>query len=167
VVDGRAVGAVRTRAEIGAQRDAHGFTLLELLLAIAILGIVVNVAVPVVIGGQVKADAAKVLADVDLIHDALLAYRVENGSYPPTSAWGVVPPGLAPYLPDGFQFAYKDVRYRYQLQRIYKRIGLDGGNRSSRGRPIVRRAGELFQGQKTVTARRVFLWLPSPGGRIE
>ena len=98
-----------------------GFTLLELLLVIAILGIVVNIAVPVMAGARARGEAAKILADVDLVHDALLAYRLENGSYPPSSAWGTVPAGLAPYLPDGFEFVHNDVRYRYQLQRRNKR----------------------------------------------
>ena len=156
---------VRHRSE-NAQSEA-GFTLLELLLVIAILGIVVNIAAPVMLDARAKGDAAKILADVDLIHNALLAYRLENGSYPRTAGWGRVPPGLGPYLPDGFQFSHGDVRYRYQLQSRNKRIGLDGGGGNSAGRPIVQHAGAMFQGRKTVTARRAFLWLPSPGGRVE
>jgi prepilin-type N-terminal cleavage/methylation domain-containing protein len=149
------------------RRDDDGFTLLELLIVVAILGIVVNIAVPVMMNARAKGDAAKILADVDLIHDALLNYRLENGSYPRTAGWGRVPPGLAPYLPDGFEFTHGDVRYRYQLQRRNKRIGLDGGGRNSAGREVVQYAGAMFQGRKQVTARRAFLWLPSPGGRIE
>jgi len=151
---------------VGADRRA-GFALLELLLAVAILGIVVNIAAPVMLSAQEKADAARVLADVDMIHDAVLAYRLENGSYPSTAAWGRVPAGLADYLPAGFSFVNGDLRYRYQLQRDAKRIGVDGGGRNSAGRAIVKRVGAAFNGRKTVTARRAWLWLPSPGGRIE
>lgn len=144
-----------------------GFALVELVVVIAILGVIVNIAVPVMLNAQARGDAAKIVADVDLIHDALLAYRLENGSYPRTAAWGRVPAGLAPYLPGGFEFSHGAVRYRYQLQRRDKRIGLDGGGRDSAGRAVVQYAGEMYQGRKRLTARRAFLWLPSPGGRIE
>lgn len=149
-----------------ADREA-GFTLLELVITIAILGIVVNISIPVMTNAQTKASAARVLADVDMIHDAVLAYRLENGSYPSTARWGTVPPGLAQYLPPGFSFVNGDLRYRYQLRRSYKLVGVDGGGRNSSGRDIVARVGNMFIGEKIVTARRVWLWLPSPGGRIE
>lgn len=147
--------------------EQHGFSFVDLLISVAILGIIANIAVPVMMNAQSKADAAKILADVDIIHGALLNYRLENGGYPRTSGWGRVPPGLAPYLPDGFSFIYKDVRYRYQLQRSAKRIGLDGGRRNSNGRRVIQAVGSMFQGRSVVTARRAFLWLPSPGGRVE
>ena len=151
---------------MGAERQ-EGFSLLELLVVMAILGIVVNISAPVMMNAQAKAEAASVLADVDMIHDAVLAYRLENGAYPPTAVWGTVPPALVPHLPSGFSFVNGDVRYRYQLQRRFKRIGIDGGGRNSAGREVVSRVGDMFIGRKTVTARRVWLWLPSPGGRVE
>lgn len=144
-----------------------GFSLVEVLIVVAILGIVVNIAVPVMMNAQAKADAAKVLADVDMIHDAVLNYRLENGSYPRTAGFGGMPAGLAPYLPAGFEFTYKDVRYRYQLQRRTKRIIVDGGGRNSAGREVVQYIGAMYQSRSRLTARRVWLWLPSPGGRIE
>ena len=143
----------------------RGFSLVELLVVVAIVGIIVNIAIPVIMDAMVKADAGRVLADVDTIHEAVLAYRVEHGSYPATAGWGRIPAGLAPYLPAGFAFEYKEVRYRYQLQARAKRLGIDGGGANSSGRAIARRVGDLYAGRKTVTARRVWLWLPSPGGR--
>ena len=159
----------RLPAAPGALRHAvtseQGFSLVEVLVVVAIIGIVANIAVPALMDAMVRADAGKVLADVDMIHEAVLTYRMENGSYPRSAGWGRMPSGLAPYLPDGFLFGHKDVRYRYQLQARAKRLGVDGGGANSAGRAIVQRVGEMYQGRKTVTRRRAWLWLPSPGGR--
>ena len=163
----RASEGRRRRVDLQVAWSDTGFSLVELLVVIAILGIVVNIAVPVMLNARAKAAAATVLADVDLIHDAILNYRLENGSYPRTAAWGSVPAGLAAYLPAGFSFVNNDVRYRYQLQRRTKRIGVDGGRRNSPGREVVQYVGAMYQGRSRLTARRVWLWLPSPGGRVE
>jgi len=148
-------------------RSEQGVSLVEVLVVVAIVGIIANIAVPALMDAMVSADAGRVLADVDMIHDAVLAYRMEQGSYPRSAGWGRVPNGLAPYLPDGFSFTYKDLRYRYQLQARAKRLGIDGGGKQSAGRAIVQKVGEMYQGRKTVAKRRVWLWLPSPGGKLE
>ncbi len=145
----------------------EGASLVEVLVVVAVIGIVANIAVPSLLDAMARADAGRVLADVEIIHDAVLTYRMENGSYPPGAGWGRVPAGLAPFLPEGFSFTYKDLRYRYQLRARAKRLGIDGGGRNAAGREIVRHVGQMYQGQKTVTPRRVWLWLPSPGGRSE
>jgi prepilin-type N-terminal cleavage/methylation domain-containing protein len=154
------------QAALDCTAGRRGFALVELLIVMAVLGILANIAVPVILGAREKAAASRILADVDLIHDAVLAYRLEHGHYPDTAGWGVVPAGLAPYLPSSFSFVNGDVRYRYQLQRTAKRVGIDGGGRNSPGREVVARAAAMFIGQKAITARRVWFWLPSPGGRV-
>ena len=82
------------------------------------------------------------------------------------AGWGRVPAGLAPYLPDGFSFTYRDVRYRYKLERDAKRIGLHGGSRNSNGRRIIELVESMFPGRSVAAGPQAFLWLPSPGGRL-
>jgi len=144
-----------------------GFSLLELLVVLGIIGIVANIAVPVLMDALAKADAAAILADVNLIHDALLNYRLENGAYPRSSGWGRVPPALVSYLPSNFDFVHKDVRYRYRLGRFFKRLDFDGGRRNSAGRRIIPYLRNMYQGRSSGNARRAFLWMNSPGGRRE
>lgn len=59
-----------------------GFTLIELIVVVAILGLLATLVVPRVIG--VKADAEKATNDVNekIIKNALERYYAENGKYP-------------------------------------------------------------------------------------
>lgn len=73
-----------------------GFTLIEILLVVVIIGILAAVAVPR-LGGRVKqAQIAAAQSDVDSIGMALRLYEVDNGSYPGSLQGLVTTPGAAP-----------------------------------------------------------------------
>lgn len=66
----------------GLHRDRRGFTLIELVVVITILGVLVAIAIPTV-GGYVD-DAKKkgAKADAKNIQTALIMYKAETGAYP-------------------------------------------------------------------------------------
>ena len=73
-----------------------GFTLIEILLVVVIIGILAAVAIPR-LGGRVKqAQIAAAQADVNNIGMALRLYEVDNGAYPGSLAGLVTTPGAAP-----------------------------------------------------------------------
>jgi general secretion pathway protein G len=61
-----------------------GFTLLELMTIIVIIGILVTLAVPSYRGAVVKAREAVLRHDLFTIRDVLDQYRGDQGKYPPT-----------------------------------------------------------------------------------
>jgi general secretion pathway protein G len=64
--------------------SVHGFTLIEIMVVITILGILAALIVPRVIG---RTDDAKIVAakqDIASIMQALKLYRLDNGRYPTT-----------------------------------------------------------------------------------
>jgi general secretion pathway protein G len=69
---------------VRAQRGATGFTLVEVLVVIVILGILAALVVPRVLE---RPDEARVIAaknDIGAIMQALKLYRLDNGRYPTT-----------------------------------------------------------------------------------
>jgi general secretion pathway protein G len=59
-----------------------GFTLIEILLVVVIIGILVAVAAPRLTGRVLKAQIAATRASIDGIKTAIDVYEVDNGTYP-------------------------------------------------------------------------------------
>lgn len=77
-------------------RRKAGFTLIEVLLVVVIIGILVGIAIPR-LGGRVRqAQVAAAEADVNNIGMALRLYEVDNGTYPPNLQALINKPGNAP-----------------------------------------------------------------------
>jgi len=63
---------------------SQGFTLIEVMVVVVILGILAAFIVPRIIGRPDEAKIAKVKSDVRALQTALDLYRLDNGVYPTT-----------------------------------------------------------------------------------
>ena len=98
------------------RRKRGGFTLVEMLIAAVIMGILGAIALPEVNEALHRARAAAVLSDLNTVRLAAAEAMVANHSFPAQAAWGVVPPAMKPFLPENFSFARDGrVRYRWRL----------------------------------------------------
>ena len=88
-----------------------GFTLLELLVTMIVLGALAGIAVPNLRSAIYRADAAKIVTDMNLVRIAVFELREESGGLPRRARWGSVPADLVPHL-EGVSFTYKDLEYR-------------------------------------------------------
>lgn len=61
----------------------NAFTLIELLIVVAIIGILAAIAVPNFINAQLRAKIAKSQAEMKTIATALEAYNIDHNKYPP------------------------------------------------------------------------------------
>lgn len=71
-----------TNARLPRERSAAGFTLIEILVVITILGILAALVVPRLVGRTDEARAVAAKQDIAAIMQALKIYRLDNGRYP-------------------------------------------------------------------------------------
>jgi general secretion pathway protein G len=67
----------------GAQ-GGHGFTLLELMIVVSIMGILATLAVPSYHSSVVKAKEAALRQDLSTLRDVLDQHKADQGKYPPS-----------------------------------------------------------------------------------
>lgn len=65
-------------------KNQRGFTLLELMVVIVILGVLASLVIPNLMGNKDKADNQKAVSDLVALENALDMYRLDNGRYPTT-----------------------------------------------------------------------------------
>jgi len=104
--------------------------LIELLVAVSIVGILAGLAIPNYRNVTIRARAAAVAADVDAIRIAAVNYNADRNSWPSDAAAGVVPPGLGAFLPDGFSFTGEGYQVDYEVLDLPS--GLPGDPNTSR-----------------------------------
>ncbi len=92
-----------------ARRDQNGFTLIEIMVVVFILGLLITLVAPRILGRTDEARQTKAAADIKAIEQALHLYKLDNGFYPTTDQGLealVVPPtsGMIPkrWNPDGY-----------------------------------------------------------------
>lgn len=66
------------------KRNEKGFTLIELMVVIVILGILAGLIVPRIMGRPDEARQAKARLQIESIETALKLYKLDNGNYPTT-----------------------------------------------------------------------------------
>ena len=95
-----------TRNRAAERHGAPGFTLVELLIVVAIIGIISAVALPNLLNAVDKAKQKRTMADQRGICTAIEAYATDNAVYPQNqSTWASIKPHLNPHFirepPDG------------------------------------------------------------------
>lgn len=88
-------------------RHTQGFTLIELMVVIAIIAILASIVAPRMVGRAEKAKRAAARAQVANFKTALTAFRIDTGSYPTTEQ------GLEALVarPSGYDRKYQEGGY--------------------------------------------------------
>ncbi len=121
-------------------RSEAGFTLLEIMVVVFILGLLVTLVAPNIITRAAQARRTKAGAEVKVIAQAVQLFKLDNGVYPSTGDGLEIltKPGRAPNAnPDGYlprvpvdpwgnQYAYFSDGHRF-LVKSYGADGQEGG----------------------------------------
>lgn len=65
-------------------RGEEGFTLIEIMVVVFILGLLITLVAPRILGRTDEARQTKAAADIKSIEQALSLYKLDNGSFPTT-----------------------------------------------------------------------------------
>jgi general secretion pathway protein G len=83
-----------------------GFTLIEIMVVVFILGLLVTLVAPKIIGRTDEARVVKAKADIRAIEEAMHMFKLDNGFYPSTAegiaALVTPPPRARGFNPDGY-----------------------------------------------------------------
>lgn len=153
-------------------KNKSGFTIVELLIVIVIIGILAAITIVAYNGIQQRARYASYVSDIQSINKAIMLYQVDNSAYPITGGcvvWSAastsVIPGLTPtyiktipgpsYTGDGTYYAYCNSAGGAD----YKLIRLVPGGQSV---PTLEQSGSPFAMDPNRTPRGWGAW--SAGG---
>jgi len=97
-----------------AARYAHGFTLIEIMVVVIIIGLLAAFIVPQIMGRVDDARVAKAKQDIQSLETALTMYRLDNSKYPTSEQ------GLAALVTQPTDPSIKHWRPGGYLQRVSK-----------------------------------------------
>ncbi|WP_422135888.1 type II secretion system major pseudopilin GspG [Endozoicomonas sp. ALD040] len=66
------------------RQQQQGFTLIEIMVVIVILGVLASMVAPNVLGNKEKADQQKAVSDLVTLENALDMYKLDNNHFPST-----------------------------------------------------------------------------------
>ncbi|WP_448218709.1 type II secretion system major pseudopilin GspG [Endozoicomonas sp. 2B-B] len=66
------------------RQQQRGFTLIEIMVVIVILGVLASMVAPNVLGNKEKADQQKAVSDLVTLENALDMYKLDNNHFPST-----------------------------------------------------------------------------------
>ena len=86
-------------------RRRHGFTIIELMTVMIVIGLLAGIAVLKYIDLRHRARAVQVAADLETVRLAAYSAWYEHNTWPNEASPGQVPADLVPYLPGNLTFA--------------------------------------------------------------
>ena len=110
---------VPSTARVDSRRG--GFTLIEIMIVAAIVGILAGLAIPNLRTMLFRARAVEMAGDMEVVKVAALNYNANHHTWPAESSLAAIPTGLATFLPENYSF----VKDGYQLD--YENWALPSG----------------------------------------
>ena len=85
---------MNTAAQRSVRRTTKGFTLVEIMVVVVIIGLLACLAIPGYLRVQRRSQNSRVVNDIRVFSQAFETYATQNGAWPNNAGPGVVPAGL-------------------------------------------------------------------------
>ena len=92
----------------------RGFTFIELMIVVTVIGIVAAIALPKFRDLKRRATATQIVGDFGVVRHAAMTFLTDSGYFPPEAGSGGVPPSLASYLPNNFRTTRSEWSVNYE-----------------------------------------------------
>lgn len=92
-----------------------GFSLLELLIVCAVIGVIANIMIPALYSALYRAKAARIMEDYNLVRTLASQHYVDHSFFPADSTPGVEPPELSVYVQGRLVWTHPDYQYDWEL----------------------------------------------------
>ena len=92
-----------------------GYSLIELMIVCAVIGIIANLAIPALYQALYRAKAARIIEDYHMVRTMVHQHYSDHSFYPADRGPGVEPPELTPYLQNRLLWTHADYQYDWEL----------------------------------------------------
>jgi prepilin-type N-terminal cleavage/methylation domain-containing protein len=99
-------------------RNRRGFTLIELMAVITIIGILASMGMLKYMDLRATALTAAVVEDMKAVHIAVMGFHADHETWPPEAAGGQVPTGLDPFLQGPLAASFERGDYTIDYENI-------------------------------------------------
>ena len=99
----------------GRRSREAGFSLLELLIVCAVIGVITNIMIPALYSALYRAKAARIMEDYHLVRTMASQHYVDPSFFPADAGPGVEPPELASYIQGRLVWTHPDYQYDWEL----------------------------------------------------
>ena len=79
------------------RHNSAGFTLVEIMIVVAILGLLVSISIPIFLRARQSAEATRIAKELKLFGDAFEMYYARTGTFP-LDSHGVLPADMNDYI---------------------------------------------------------------------
>jgi prepilin-type N-terminal cleavage/methylation domain-containing protein len=99
-------------------KTRKGFTFVELMMVVTIIGILAAIAIPKFRDLQRRATATQIVGDFDVVRHAAMTFLTDSGYFPPESGPGQMSKSMQGYLPTNFRMAKAQWTMDYDYIKI-------------------------------------------------